>query len=395
MEAPERVELEVLSEVPFPETANGLVLSPRGEHVVFYRPALGNVPSLARVDGRDVRELPNQGNAGRAAWSPDGDYIAYLSTDDHQPGRWMEVRVFSVRSGKVLGAIELEPRDVGPAEGGIVLDDAHPAWSPDGKDLYYLTLAGLYRVDMRDLRPGGGSRLVPQLVTCADAFPGHMHWLARGPVAWDGQAQLLAFCTSDGAAQGQVTSGQAVAEDDRSQGVLGTAGDELQPALWVVDREGGAVVRVPQPGIAADGSRGHEVLGWSPDGKKLVWVTAQPVSLPAVAAPQAYRLFVLDLESGRVSGYLSAGLGDRPVRLQGCSPDGKQVALLVSPGAGEGWELWFLLVSTAGGEGSERAGAVVPRRWGGEKLMEAHWLSPDRLLGLTADYRLLVLKLGQ
>lgn len=171
----QRLAVRVLHEVPFPPTACGLVVSPDGRHVVFYQPALGNVPSIATVPEGAAQNLPNEGNAGQAAWSPEGDYLAYLST-----------------------------------------------------------VAGL--------------------------------------------------------------------------------------------------------------------LG---------------------------------------------GLGDRLVRLQGWSPDGSRLALLVSPGADDGWALWLVRVSEAGGEGSARSGAVAPQVWDGEKLREVCWLAPDRLLAVTVDDRLVVLQLAE
>lgn len=384
--------MRVLHEVPFPPTAYGLVVSPDGRHVAFYQPALGSVPSMATVPEGATQNLPNEGNAGQAAWSPEGDYLAYLSTDEEQPERWMEVWLYSVGGERLVGRVRLEPQDIGSSQRGRVLGDAYPAWSRDGKELYYLTLAGVYRVDLREFAPTGTRRvqLRGRQVAKADAFPGELQWLARGPVAWDGGARLLAFCAEDGAEQ----------------------------VLWVVDRSGKVVARVPGPGIPA-GWTGREVLSWCPDGERLAWVRAAsagegdagagqgaagaggvnagvgqgPAGVGQGAAAEACRVSVLDVESGRVTGLLG-GLGDRLVRLHGWSPDGSRLALLVSPGAGEGWALWLVRVSEEAGEGTTPSRATAAEVWDGEKLREVRWLTPDRLLGLTVDDRLLVLQLG-
>lgn len=104
---------------------------------------------------------------------PEGDCLAYLSTDEEQPERWMEVWLYSVGGGRLVGKVRLEPQDIGSSQGGRVLGDAYPAWSRDGKELYYLTLAGVYRVDLREFAPTGTRpvQLRGRQVAKADAFP--------------------------------------------------------------------------------------------------------------------------------------------------------------------------------------------------------------------------------
>ncbi|MEW6397786.1 MAG: hypothetical protein AB1503_01275, partial [Bacillota bacterium] len=415
--AVERLAMKVLHEAPFPPTSYGLVVSPGGGQVVFYQAALGRVPSLATVPEGTARRLPNKGNAGQAAWSPDGEYLAYLSTDEAQPEQWMEMWLYSVSGGKLVGTVQLGRQDIGSSQRGKVLADAHPTWTEDGKELHYLTLAGVYRVDRREVdaaagrqrdapTQAGSAALRGRLVAKADAFPGEMQWLTRGPVAWAGGGRLLAFYS----------------EDRRGDG----ATDQI---LWVVDEGGELVARVPTR-ISGEGWPGGDLLSWCPDGRRLAWVSTPDAHQDPEAGTQpnacsdagvqaaADRLSILDVGSGRVAGFLS-GLGDRRVRLQGWSPDGSRLALLVSPGTGGGWNLWLVRVPGATAPGSlapapggnpnplpAPGGASVPspptgsasgpfepivaQVWDDEKLREARWLAPDRLLALTADDRLLV-----
>jgi TolB protein len=98
-----------------------LTWSPDGSRLLFRASWPGEEGLyVVNADGSGLRQLgADHAAAGRGAWSPDGDFIAYASTRYH-PER--ELYLMESRTGRI--AVQLTDNDV--------MDDG-PAWSPDGR----------------------------------------------------------------------------------------------------------------------------------------------------------------------------------------------------------------------------------------------------------------------
>jgi Tol biopolymer transport system component len=115
---------------------------------------------------------------GRSAFSPDGHWIAYQS--NAQPGSRVYVRRFP----------PTEPAYEAPQDG----DTHHPAWSPDGKELFYVAGASLAGSMSASTRPsvsfGSPVRLLrsgfvtaaPGGVRTFDVLPDGQHFIGVVPV---------------------------------------------------------------------------------------------------------------------------------------------------------------------------------------------------------------------
>jgi dipeptidyl aminopeptidase/acylaminoacyl peptidase len=104
-------------------------ISPKGDYVVYRRTGFdimkdrskGNL-WLISTDGKIHYKLTSREvNESRARWSPDGDRIAFVSTE----GEGSEIYVYWVSSGTVAKLTQLEN------------SPSNLAWSPDGKNLAF------------------------------------------------------------------------------------------------------------------------------------------------------------------------------------------------------------------------------------------------------------------
>ncbi len=121
--------------------------SPDGEHILYtILEADTNAPHLYIMDknGKGQKQLVS-GKSGLGAWAPDGKHIAYMASgENHQPHIYV---VNSDGSGS---------KQVIATDGAV---DFAPAWSDDGRKLYFTRLeAGvanpsIYSVDINGANP--------------------------------------------------------------------------------------------------------------------------------------------------------------------------------------------------------------------------------------------------
>jgi Tol biopolymer transport system component len=104
--------------------------APSGERVAFTR--LGSGIFSVNVDGSGLRRLTSNGRDSYPAWSPDGKQIAFLRPYKAQ---W---RVFTVPAGG--GKARRLPQ--GPPAG-------RPSWAPDSKGILIPSAADLVKIDAR------------------------------------------------------------------------------------------------------------------------------------------------------------------------------------------------------------------------------------------------------
>lgn len=147
-----------IKDIPF-EAESKLVatsptISPDGKQVAFvvlqlegqqFTPAGLTVVSVADFpipDAELVARADKMPNATAPSWSPDGKWIAYISSDMSNPGLYLASADLSEQ--KLL----YQP----PA--GLSLAASHPSWSPDGQMLLFSTINGsIYKIDLSGGEP--------------------------------------------------------------------------------------------------------------------------------------------------------------------------------------------------------------------------------------------------
>jgi TolB protein len=131
-----------LAELPIPGDILTLEPAPHGRRVVFARVSAGRVSlHVADWNGRDDRKITDGGAFGdaNARWSPRGDRIAFLRSDEATDS---DVYVVDA-NGKHLRALTDTPGRV----------ESFPAWSSDGSEVLFGTGAG----DLMAVSLAGGS----------------------------------------------------------------------------------------------------------------------------------------------------------------------------------------------------------------------------------------------
>lgn len=135
------------------EYANG------SEHTNWYRSQIGIVP----VAGGVVRQLtqfkPVSTQTRALAWSPDGQYLAYVAGRWSDPGRGAgDLYALTIESG--------ETRNLTP---GITSSLTWCTWFPDSQRLLYTALAGVtHQIGVLDRITGSTSVLEPDFVMFRD-----------------------------------------------------------------------------------------------------------------------------------------------------------------------------------------------------------------------------------
>lgn len=120
---------------------------------------------LVRPDGRDSHPLAPTVNDGRVQWSPDGEWLAFVQYADVIGG----TDIFVMRPD---GSDQQRLTD---APG----DDLSPVWSPDGTQIAFIsdrdTLSGTYLLYVMNADGSNQRRLIPHF-----SFNGAPHWSPDG-----------------------------------------------------------------------------------------------------------------------------------------------------------------------------------------------------------------------
>jgi len=133
--------LDKLSDSPYYEAH--AQIAPDGHSIVYHRQvsrADFNLILLNITTNEEIALTESATEESYPSWSPDGNYIAFASDRDQQPGT-TDIFIMA-RSGEVLRKITDTPHK-----------DAYPFWSPDGKYLYFTSYRepqGVYRTRMSE-----------------------------------------------------------------------------------------------------------------------------------------------------------------------------------------------------------------------------------------------------
>ena len=283
------------------EWADAPVVSPDGRSVAYQRSGFDRLKDRRRsdlwllsTDGGRHRPLTDSGSASGAAWSPDGDRLAYLQS--HAGSTQIHVRWMDSGQSAVL-------TQLGEAPGEL-------AWSPDGR-----WLAFVMRAPAEDARPlatlpkppeGSDWAPVPKLVD-------RLIYRRDGAGYVDPGYRHVFVVPAEGGAPRQVTQGNFEhagpirwMADGKSLLVTSQRSedweyDPLDSELYRIDvTTGEATALTGRDGIDAEPAL-------SPDGRRIAYVGFDDRQL----ASHDSRLYVLDVASGE-SRLLTGGL-DRPV----------------------------------------------------------------------------------
>lgn len=283
------------------EWADQPSVSPDGRTVVYSRHGYDRMKDRGRsdlwllsVDGSRHRPLTDSGDASGAAWSPDGDRLAYVMSH----GEAAQIHVRWMDSGQSASLTQL-------AEGPGDL-----AWSPDGR-----WIAFTMRVAAEPATP---LVKLPEAPEGADWAPkpkliDRLIYRRDGAGYVDAGYRHVFVVPAEGGSPRQVTKGDfdhqgplAWMRDGRSLVVTSNRDkdweyDLVDSELFRVDIASGETVAL----TARDGADGEPAL--SPDGTRLAYIGFDDRKL----ASHDSRLYVLELDSGE-SRLLTGGL-DRAV----------------------------------------------------------------------------------
>ena len=334
-------------------------------HLAFISPVDGHYQALKSFDWREPI---------RAAFSPDGRYVAYdFPPEQDSPNR----DLFVVSEDGAFEAVIVD----GPASDRL-LD-----WHPDGSILFHSDRGGspgVWRLPMADGRPDGDPELLRADMWGVEPLgstPGRFYYgievdpprlytapLDRetgtlvstpAPVAdptefqvqgwdWSPDGDYLAFSAAAPSTAGSVlgSSGSAVGiTTSDSESVIG------------ISTSDGTLVKVLPLDLEATG-----LLQWDPDGESVVLFTVD-----SKARPGFYRV---DLESGLAESLLAADQVERTVRGYFALPARGSTVLLTVIDERLGPDGWLALISRDLDSGEERDLGVVS--WPGRIA-----LSPD------------------
>jgi Tol biopolymer transport system component len=249
----------------------------------------GVVTMLGRLVGGpavEIKKTPITSEAGAhgyAAFSPDGDRIAYSAHDGSKEAVF-HIFVRPVGGGNPLQVTNAEGSDIGAA------------WSPDGANLAFLRLLEDRAQVVIVPAAGGTERKVAEFDAPSS---GDDEDVELSPaVSWSGDGKTLV--------------------------VSAISGDQKVPAISTVPVEGGSLQAITKP--AAE-SRGDVNPAVSPDGKNIAFVRKMD--------NEHSDIYLCDMKGGSVRQLTFDGNSIRGIAW---NPGGQD--LMYASDRGQGWRLW-------------------------------------------------------
>jgi dipeptidyl aminopeptidase/acylaminoacyl peptidase len=245
---------------------SGLELSPDGKHILvtttrqnYKANKLENELLMIDVQNKELRTLSKRAGISTATWSPDGNQIAFLATEDGVS----QIFLISLQGG--------EAQQITHSKGGIL----HYSWSPDGKQFAFIadedpiTKTGTDRfndsfevgsndfltrsaattnyVGLISTTGGDSKRLTPPGVVVATEF-------YNSSLSWSYDGKQLAITTYPSSRSGDSDLGKIQLFDITSQKLqpLTSNPNKEGPAYFLPGKDQQLVFFYPRDGIAAN-----------------------------------------------------------------------------------------------------------------------------------------------
>ncbi len=345
----------ILFELPRRETPP--VWSKDGRLIVFSQGPNGIV--VVSADGTSMWRLPAGAGVGTRyepgsyspALSPDGFKVAFavVEPDDFYPSK-VDIAVSALDGSGFLQLTDSDDRD------------SHPAWSPDGKRIAFISNRSPepgFHLHVMDADGGNQRILVSSINTTEEAplwSPNGLHIAFVARQVRDRWAYIVYTITADGSRLtklGAAASRPAWSPDGTRIAFI-REGD-MKRELHVMDPDGRnqiLLLSLERPGHP---SYWDEGLSWSPDGSEILYGPSRGSSNSPV---------VMVKVDGSGSRFLFKEKWPWGTALAGWSPDGSRIAIHNDDPAGESWVALY----TAARDGSDIR--VVVRRVGDRMVAE-------------------------
>jgi Tol biopolymer transport system component len=266
-----------------------------GEPWIVYQwdPELGQGLYLMRPDGSDAHEIPTSltGEAGLPDWSPDGKLIAFeLMVNDNVFEIWT-VKADGTDSQKLL-ACEAAPC----VQVGV------PAWAPDGKQLAFGRLVnptGNYRDDHLTIEVLDLATRESRVIAIAPTVGAEA--LEYVNARWSPDTKQVVFVIN------------RYATPPTNESLLGSS-------IAVVKTDGS---EADSPRILTDAAMFGSHPDWSPDGKRIVFIT-HGLGFDADSS-KASNLYTINPDGTGMTQVTRFGENDVRVRTPSWTPDGTQI----------------------------------------------------------------------
>lgn len=223
-----------------------------GERIAFSSDRTGiHQIFIMNADGSNVVQLTSDYENGYPVWLPDGEQIAFRTTD--QRGLWW------------WRIIHIETREVTVfSKPSYDFFFQTPAWSPDGGRIAYMSL-----VEQEERNDGSSQIHVKNIDGSNDIALTHDIWANVNPI-WSPDGEKIAF----------------LSERD---------GKYYMFALYVMSADGQDVWKLSEPIYSEDNT-----YSWSPDGTEIVIDSQESVR----------KIFIINLDSGQKRELLSVNVGE-------------------------------------------------------------------------------------
>src|SRR5215204_265689 len=255
-------------------------VAPDGQRVVYSVAPKGASPptdptsQLALFDrqGKMLRRVGPIGRYGQTALSPDGTRIATRWFDTFAPGGRSDIWVVDIASGKTTPITNDAPPDFAPL------------WSPDGKQIYYVSArAGGYQGIYRKAADGtGDAELIYRYdpgapVNLRDISADGQHLLFNSggvilvvPMAGDAKTRKAIELSREEF----VVNGGVLSPDGRLIAFTSNETEAFELYVRPFDPATGAAVGDTKHRVSKDGAGG--LMVWRADGRELYFMDAEP-----------------------------------------------------------------------------------------------------------------------